>query len=332
MDPHITTVINLKGKKNEYGSKLENAPPNVIYIGRRFTMGGWNLSDSDFGNPFAINKNLSREQAVEQYKEYIINKINTEPEFKNKLFGLKGKVLACWCTYESCHGDILREIIEGKVLGDVVCGMKPGRGQGAYPIVHSPNGSEYVNIPAFSRGAGIWKTLSPFTLKPGRFIETMFDGALIERDVTCIENLWQNSKIEERLSNEELGLPPKEEWFNRRNKGWADPEAHRHVLAKADRTHPSLARHYWNGKYISYEEARKLIYIPFYWKAAIKTEAFKQLVDMRERGVNFQIIGPDGRNIKVDLHEELKDLNKPFGHELVLVAMLTMSSIDELLI
>lgn len=327
-----TTVINLKGRINQWGNKLEKAPNNVIYVGRRFTMGGWNLPESEFANPFAINKSLSREQAISQYKDYINDKLIKDSQFKERLFACKNKILACWCCPEACHSDVLREILDGKVLGKVVCGAKPGRGKGAYPIVYSANGSEYINIPAYSRGAGIWKTLSPFTLKPEIFTEINFDGSVTERDVTCIENLWQFSKIEEKLSNEKEGLPPKDEWFARRNNGWNDPEPHRHVLVKADRTHPSLGRHYWNGKYISYEEARKEIYIPFYWKSAIQTPAFKQLVDMRERGVNFQIIGPDGRNIELGLKGELADIMKPFGHELVLVAMLTMNSIDELLI
>lgn len=75
----------------------------------------------------------------------------------------------------------------------------------------------------------------------------------------------------------------------------------------------------------------KQIYIPFYWETAEKEEAFELLVDMRERGVNFQIIGPDGRPIDrvLGLYGELQVLTKPFGHELVLVAMILKQRVHE---
>ena len=330
-----TTIINLRGRKNEWGPRLENSPKNVIYMGRRFTMGGWDLPESQFCNPFAIKNNITRDNVIVSYKDYIVNKLNNDKDLFNLLKSYKGNILACWCVPDPCHCEVLRDLIDGKSkLGNVVCGAKPGRGQGAYPVVYADNGSEYINIPAFSRGASPWNSLSPFYLKPEIFDEIMPNGDIIERDVTCIENCWQACKIEAKYSREKEGLPPKQEWWDRRNKVWSDPNAHRHVIDKKDRTHPSEGRHYWNGKYISYEEARKEIYIPFYWRAALQNESFQKLVDMRNRGLDFQIIGPDGRNIdeNVGLKGELQNIMKPFGHELVLVAMLTMDSIDELLL
>lgn len=292
------------------------------------------MKSSPFHNPFKSD-NVEDVGAMikDQFKPYITEKLRNEPELMDLLMSYKGKILACWCSPGPCHADVLREIIEGPhFVGDVVCGAKPGRGKGAYPTVTSKNGSEYANIPAYSRGKGIWKTLSPFFLVPDRFEETMPDGTVVPRKkVTCIENLWQATKVEASLSRESSGEPPLDRWWKRRNDVWADQTPHRHVLAKSDRTHPSEGRHYWNGEYISYEEARKRIYIPFYWRAAEKTDAFEALVDMRKRGVNFQIIGPDGRNVDpvLGLYGELNVLTRPFGHELVLVAMLKGQRVHE---
>lgn len=328
-----TTVVNLKGMKDYYGHSLEKSEAaNVIYVGRNFNMGGWRLKESPFRNPFKATATAGADKVIhKEYRLHISNLLEENPDLKELLMSYRGKALACWCSPGNCHADVLREIIDGYRPGDVVCGRKPGRGQGAYPIVRSQNGSEYVNVPAYSRGAGNWKTLSPFFLRPEPFYEITAYGTKVKQSPTCIENLWQATKVEAELSRESENKPPKDEWWTRRNKVWSDPTPHRHVLAKADRIHPSMGRHYWNGKYISYEEARKKIYIPFYWEAAEKQPAFRELVDMYERGVNFQIIGPDGREIdsELGLYGELQILTKPFGHELVLVAMVLNQRVHE---
>lgn len=107
-----TSVISLKGKKNIWGAQLENCPDDVIYIGRRFTMGGWNLKESPFCNPSAITKDLPREEAIEKYRVHITDKIEKNYSLKEALMSYKGKKLACWCFPKQCHGNILCEIIE----------------------------------------------------------------------------------------------------------------------------------------------------------------------------------------------------------------------------
>lgn len=72
--------------------------PSDIYIGRR----------SKWGNPFIIGKDGTREEVIEKYKNYILNK----PELLKDLPELKGKVLGCFCKPKDCHGDILVELIE----------------------------------------------------------------------------------------------------------------------------------------------------------------------------------------------------------------------------
>jgi len=76
-----------------------------VYIGR----------PSKFGNPFsllpgtlAIHKVDSREEAIECYRNYIMNTPWLLEAAKNEL---KGKILGCWCHPLSCHGDVLVEIV-----------------------------------------------------------------------------------------------------------------------------------------------------------------------------------------------------------------------------
>jgi len=78
--------------------------PYDIYIGR----------GSKWGNPFshlpstlAQYKVATREEAVAKYREWI----QTQPELLASLYGLKGKVLCCYCAPLACHGDVLIELI-----------------------------------------------------------------------------------------------------------------------------------------------------------------------------------------------------------------------------
>ncbi len=74
-----------------------------VYIGR----------GSIWGNPFVIGKDGSRDEVIEKYRSYILNK----PELIAKLDTLKGKVLGCWCKPQRCHGDVLIELISEKSKG-----------------------------------------------------------------------------------------------------------------------------------------------------------------------------------------------------------------------
>lgn len=78
-----------------------------IYIGR----------PSKWGNPFTHLKDKktkaeftveTREEAIEKYREWIL----TQPQLMNSLHELKNKILGCWCKPQSCHGDVLLELIK----------------------------------------------------------------------------------------------------------------------------------------------------------------------------------------------------------------------------
>ena len=80
--------------------------PHDVYIGR----------PSKWGNPYshkddtiAKYKVATRQEAIEAYRDYILN--GEGKHLLEDLHELEGKVLGCWCKPKSCHGDILIEII-----------------------------------------------------------------------------------------------------------------------------------------------------------------------------------------------------------------------------
>jgi hypothetical protein len=82
-----------------------------IYIGRACNMGGWQLAQSKWHNPYSV-KQYGRDGALNRYKTYIES---NENNLLNDLHELAGKRLGCWCKPSRCHGDILRELFKREV-------------------------------------------------------------------------------------------------------------------------------------------------------------------------------------------------------------------------
>lgn len=103
-----TTVVRLKRKNGEIIQDCD------VYIGRACYMGGRELEQSKWHNPFSINQYGSAEIACMKYKEYIL-----ENKYLMGCLGeLVGKRLGCWCKNKStdrCHGDVLVELVEKMV-------------------------------------------------------------------------------------------------------------------------------------------------------------------------------------------------------------------------
>ena len=80
----------------------------VVFIdGQRFPQ-----TASPFCNPFKVGKDGTREEVIEKFREHIMQRIAKEPQLKNALLALKGKNLGCWCAPESCHGNVLLELLK----------------------------------------------------------------------------------------------------------------------------------------------------------------------------------------------------------------------------
>lgn len=108
--------VKVKNIRPEYGNLKEwMEGENNLYIGRAgvvFVKEGdkkfrWPKKDSKWHNPFKVGKDGTREEVIEKYAEYIMEKM-TDDDFKE----LKGKTLGCWCSPEPCHGDVLIDMVE----------------------------------------------------------------------------------------------------------------------------------------------------------------------------------------------------------------------------
>ena len=77
-----------------------------VYIGRPSKWGNpyTHIKDKDTLAEFLVG---TREETIAKYKEYILNK----SELLDSLSELEDKTLGCWCKPESCHGDVLLELI-----------------------------------------------------------------------------------------------------------------------------------------------------------------------------------------------------------------------------
>lgn len=81
-----------------------NLGPNVVRIDRR----------SKWGNQFKIGDDhprygkIDRALAVALFRDYALQVLASNPDW---LEPLRGKTLACWCTPEPCHGDVILEIL-----------------------------------------------------------------------------------------------------------------------------------------------------------------------------------------------------------------------------
>jgi hypothetical protein len=82
--------------------------PFDVYIGRPSKWGNpfTHLNDSKTLAKFIVS---SRDEAVEAYRAWIT--IGEGKHLMKDLPELKNKVLGCWCHPQSCHGDVLSELV-----------------------------------------------------------------------------------------------------------------------------------------------------------------------------------------------------------------------------
>ena len=96
--------------------------PYDVYIGRK-----GKDQDGYFGNPFPLKDGEDRGATIERYREYFTKRIETDKEFKLRVESLKGKTLGCFCKPQACHGDVIKEYLDGmqnKIVGTSKCGMR----------------------------------------------------------------------------------------------------------------------------------------------------------------------------------------------------------------
>jgi len=77
-----------------------------VYIGR-----AGKGKDGYFGNPFKLNSFEPRGTTIEPYRKYFYDRLETDSDFKNRIYELKGKTLGCFCKPHECHGDVIAEYL-----------------------------------------------------------------------------------------------------------------------------------------------------------------------------------------------------------------------------
>jgi len=171
-----------------------------------------------------------------------------------------------------------------------------------------PNPYTGLEIDTTSRGKN--KDLSPFYLGP---VPTYIPGRTAEN----VENLWQFSKV--YSGYERYNLAP---FFIWRDKGWANPRAQRYPMGKGAK--PLFS--YWDGQQLDYVTARKVIYIPAYADAVIKTQSYKLLYYTMVSEQNVVLRDFDGYDyikMGMTLKEVANNPSKTMGHAFVLAMLLT---------
>lgn len=175
----------------------------------------------------------------------------------------------------------------------------------------------FITIDCTSRGNSKFfaEGLSPFYLGP----IDCYDGLVAKR----MENAWQYAKVYNGMIDEKGN--PNTIYAKFRNKGFELDKAKRYPMGKDLKPLYS----YWKvrDKYfkLNYIQARKLIYIPLYAKAVVKTEAFAKLVEYKNNGYNIALSDFDGYNnfnYNMNYKQVINNEQKIMGHSFVIAMLL----------
>lgn len=162
-----------------------------------------------------------------------------------------------------------------------------------------------------SRSTGWSRGLSPFLLGPVNCY-----GGLVAQNV---ENAWQYSKVYKQhlIPDGE----PSDEWFKWRDMGFARYRADRYPMGKG--AIPEYS--WWDGKRLSYIEARQEIYIPIYAAAVKGTSAFEKLKRLYEQTGELTLWDFDAyqhRALGMSYEDVILSETRKMGHAFVLAMML----------
>jgi len=86
-----------------------------IYIGR-----AGKGKDGYFGSPIVMHKpcpecgkiHRTNESTLLCYRKYVVRRVNTDSQFREKVKNLKNETLGCFCKPKACHGDVLVSLID----------------------------------------------------------------------------------------------------------------------------------------------------------------------------------------------------------------------------
>jgi hypothetical protein len=87
---------------------------DAVYVGRANPRRG--LAESAFANPYRVDVDGNRAEVIQKYRSWLLGR----QELVLKLPELRGRRLACWCSPEACHADVLVDLVDAdQVLDDL---------------------------------------------------------------------------------------------------------------------------------------------------------------------------------------------------------------------
>ena len=103
-----------------YQSTLTGEPRTELVNVSRHGKDGVRMIDRDtrFGNPFRLEEDggdYTREESVKAYRDWFIEKIESDDEFREAVEELRGETLGCWCKPKACHGDVILTYLRGQL-------------------------------------------------------------------------------------------------------------------------------------------------------------------------------------------------------------------------
>lgn len=177
------------------------------------------------------------------------------------------------------------------------------------PQNKAPEGIEIINTT--SRSDTWSRGLSPFFCGP----VDLYDGYVAQN----VENGWQYSKVYGYYADENDN--PNESYFTWAQNGWKSIRANRYPMGKG--ITPLYS--YWDGKKLSYVEARKQIYIPLYANVVQKSTAFTKLKSIYDEGKDMCLWDFDAHGLEpgtFDYWELVNNEKIKVGHAYVLAMLL----------
>lgn len=176
---------------------------------------------------------------------------------------------------------------------------------------HPRPGQRVLNTTSHNKELGT--LFSPFYLGP----VNLYGGQISQN----MENAWQYAKVYASMLEQDGTVGAK--YFAWAREGWKNKIAVRYPIRKGAKPLFSL----WEGKQLSYVEARKAIYLPLYRDAVVKSGGYQKLVDLGnscEELVLVDFDGYDHREMGMTYADVLNNERRPMGHAFVLAMMLEM--------
>jgi hypothetical protein len=159
--------------------------------------------------------------------------------------------------------------------------------------------------------SGDFKELSPFILEAP--------------PAKRFENLWQFSKVY-YPEHVDADCNPNHQWFEWRQRGFADTRAYRYPMGKGRKPLYSM----WARQKLGYIEARKAIYATEYATNVQWTDSYKRLVDIEAEcyqvGKDLVLLDYDAYDhigLGMSLVDVINNPTRKMGHAFVLAMLLT---------